>query len=272
MEENQETNDVVETNVEATQETSSDKPDGYEQVDFATASPEQLQARFNRIYGQTKSFQKLASEQARVIEELQQSQNQVISHLNEKETQQTEAQLRAQLKEAHENGDTNAALAAQEKLMDLKVAKLAKAQQPQPKQSASNENSYFEGREVVDAWQNETDERGQSLRPWASEGHPDFAAAEALSLAYFSNPAYAHLSTEQKLAAIDKRFGVAKAPVSQSVMSSRLTSQPRTNKITLSPKAQEIAIRTRIAGPGKSNDEHIAAYAKLFKSTNGGRK
>ncbi len=90
----------------------------------------------------------------------------------------------------------------------------------------------------------------------------------------FSSARYAHLTIDQKLAEVDKRMGVSKPAARQNVLAGNLTSARKSPKVSLSPKQEQIAIRTKFGGPkAKSDAEHLEAYRKQIEATkrNGAR-
>lgn len=268
-----------------------------EWVDPNIDPPEKVKERLDFLYGKVKKtermeseWKKLAADQARVIEELQNGVGQVVNHLQQKNYADTEAQLEDQMVSALQTGDTRAYTTAQNKLIDIKTEKrLAQIRQPAQQQQQQNNprlnsasqigNASYEAGEIgyedktsIEAWQTERDERGGNLRPWAqnsgSEDDPDPDYTKALLIArkVFTAGEFGHLSTTQKLAEIDKRMGVKKPTGGQNVMGGTLTSKPRSGRITLSPQIEKMAIRTKFGGPkAKSDADHIDAYRKQIE-------
>jgi hypothetical protein len=188
------------------------------------------------------------------------------------------------LKQAYEEGNTDAIIAAQDKLAEIKAEKkLAENQKKQPKQKPQTQDrmprsAYEAGQEEVregnmsqedlhllSAWESEKDDGGKLLRPWAHGGHPDYEAAYMEAAVVFNSGKFAHLSTEQKLSEVDKRLGLQKRTSQQNVMGGGLTQTRKTNKVALTPKQQEIAIKSRYGGAGKSDAEHLEAYRKQIE-------
>lgn len=262
-----------------------DRPAGYEPIDPKTATPEETQERINYLYGQVKhserekrEMKQILAEQSRLIGELSQGQQAVVTHLQEKTFTDTEATLRAQMKAAWEKGDNDAYFSLQDKLDDIRIEKkLATKAQPQQQaqqpQQPRNAVQYAQQAQdtgelspaefaATNAWQNERDASGNLVRPWAFGNDPNHEGALREAAAVFNNPRYSNLTYEQKLDEVDKRMGVAKRSGGQTVMGANLTSPAKQTKLTLTPKQQEIAIKTKYAGAGKTDAEHLEAYRK----------
>jgi hypothetical protein len=267
------------------------RPAGYEPVDPATASPEQVQQRIDYLYRQVREGQKETNHyktmMAQKIDELVGGLGTVVNHIQDKTFTDTEASLNQQIRTAFESGDTTAFLAAQEKLIDLKAEKkfgsLSKKETPkeQPQQYQPQGGGLSpEDSAVIESWQAETDEAGMPLRPWAinrgTETRPDtqYLAALAEANAVINSPRFANLSMAEKMAEVDRRMGV-KPTSRQNVMGGGLTSGRKSAKIMLSPDAERLAVRMKMGGPNaKSDADHIAAYikAKEASTQKGARK
>lgn len=282
------------------EERTSDKPAGYNPVDVATASPDEIKDRLDYLYKQVKptqrelkEYKQIAADQSKLIEELQSGQHAIIDHLQTDANTKAEAILRQQMQEFLETGNTQAYVDAHEKLTELKIKKSQPKTQP-PKTETQKQayagatqvgNEAFERGEIsqdderyVEQYQIEKDENGRSLRPWtvnksSDPNNPDPEFMEGLieARAVFTNKRYESWTMEQKLAELDKRMGVVRPTGGQSVMGGNLTQRPKNTKITLSPKQQEIALRTKYAGPKKSDADHLEAYRKQIEKVKGAR-
>lgn len=278
---------VAESPAQQSQETSS-RPAGYDPVDPVTASPEEVQQRINYLYRQVREGQKETNHyktmMAQKIDELVGGLGTVVNHIQDKTFSDTEASLTQQIRTAFESGDVNAMLAAQTKLTDLKVEQKIgkhlpqKQQQVQQPQYQQYEESSLSPQDeaVVSAWQDETDESGTPLRPWAknrgTEAKPDtqYLAALAEAAAVINSPRFANLSMAEKMAEVDRRMGVKSNP-RQSVMGGSLTNGRKSAKINLSPEAERIAVRMKFGGPNaKSDADHISAYLKAKENAQKG--
>lgn len=271
------------------QQPANNKPAGYYPIDFATATPDQVKERYDYIYRQVKDGERerretnrVLKEQSRLIDELSSGMGQVVNHIQENTFDNTEATLKANMRAAYEAGNTDAYLEAQDKLDELRLEKkLAERDrkaipQPQQKQVAQPQNDPMintDESRVINDWQSERDESGVLLRPWAHNKSTDpnspdqeFLYGLAETRAVFQNPRFADLSIHQKIAEVDRRMGVKKPGSGQSVMGGGLTTNRKSSKITLTPKQQEIAIKTRFGGPkAKSDTDHLEAYRKQIE-------
>lgn len=258
------------------------KPAGYDPVDPATSSPEQVQERLNYLYGQVKhsdrekkEMRNILREQSELLSQLSASQNAVVDHLQNKNITETESSLKQQMQAAWEKGDNNLYFQIQDKLDDLRIdKKMAARQKTEPQQSQPrNAVQYAEQAQgtgeltqaefdTTKAWQDETDNNGNLVRPWAFGTDSNHRAALEEARAVFNNPRFANLSYEAKLQEVDKRMGTSVRTGGQQVMGANLTTPTKQTKLTLTPKQQEIALKTKYAGSGKTDAEHLEAYRK----------
>jgi len=259
-----------------------DKPAGYAPVDIESASPEEIKQRIDYLFRQVKDgqrekseYRRLVEDQGRKLDELTNGFGQVVDHLSNKSYGTQESQLRAEMQQKFEAGDTQGYLAAQEKLIEIKSEKKAQknAPKPQPKQTQVQEESVITPDEerYVDAWQQES-VGGQTIRPWAQENHPDFPVAFAETQAVFTSPRYANMTIQQKMSEIDRRMGLKNPTGGQTVMGGNLTGRSKGQKLVLSDRAREIAVKTKFAGPKASDAEHIEKYRKQLEQVKKGQR
>lgn len=273
---------------ESTENKDGERPAGYLPVDPKTASPEQVQDRLNYLYRQVKDngkalgqYRNIAQQQSQQINELMNGVGQVVDHLSAKSAAENENTIRQNMNAAFERGDTRVYLSEQEKLIDLKTQQKAPKQQNQTRQQAyagtaaqvaqESEMSHDE-KSLVSAWQEETDERGNSIRPWTktenpNDPDPDFLKAMAIAKRVWDrNP---NRSVKENLADVDKQMGLPSRSGGQNVMGGSLTTPAKKSKMTLSPNQERIAIKTKFgANKGaKSDPEYISAYRKQLEVT-----
>lgn len=283
-------NETVETTAETSTETKprSEKPAGYEPIDPHTATPEQTKQRLDYLYSQVKRSERqeremkgLLEQQSRIINELSEGQKAVVGHLTQKSFADGKQQLQQQMQEAWKKQDNRAYIEAQNKLMDLQVEERLAARQPQqnpqpqnqrPQNAAEIANRAMQTGEInpeayrtTETWQNERDDVGNLVRPWAFDSDPRYRAAFLEAQSVMTNPRYENLSYEQKLEEIDRRMGTQKRTVSQSVMGGSLTKPAKSAKLQLTPKQREIALKTQYAGKGKSEQEHLDKYRQQIE-------
>lgn len=280
---------------------------GYLPVDLSHLPDEQrkpIEDRINYMFRQVKDqgrtlgqYRSVAEQQAAMIEELRNGTAQIVNHLTERNFEETESGLMQQLMDAQASGDTKAFLEANNKLVDLKVRKATAPKQEQPKpqekqyrsateiakESAEGGTLSQEEYRVVDAWQNQRDQNGQLLRPWAHTNDvmsdKTYQAVVAEAQAVFNNPRFSSLSIDQRLAEVDRRMGLSRsnnATNGQAVMGGNLTNSRKSATIRLSPEQEKIAIRMNV-GAKKSDKprtdaEKISAYIEQMKVHSNGSK
>lgn len=276
-------NATVADGAQTVSSTNSDRPAGYAPVDPATASPEQVKERLDYLYGQVKhtgrenrEMQNLLRDQSRIINELSEGQRAVVNHLTEKSFVDNEEHLTRQMQEAWQRQDNKAYIDAQNKLLDMRIQQRVQANQPQVRQQQNNQmpanaaeiaNRAVQTGEInhdeyraTESWQNEKNDNGDLVRPWAYASDPAYQAALLESRSVLSNPRFANLSYQQKLEEIDRRMGVQKRTVSQNVIGGSLTKPGKGAKLQLSDQQRKIAIKTQYAGKGKSEADHLEKY------------
>ena len=246
-------------------------------------------------------WRQTAAEQSRLIEELTGGLGGVVNHIQQERIASTEMMLQQRMQSAWESGDTKNYVEAQNQLMDLKVQQRL-AQQEKPEQKTQTQKQAFAGVPVsgqkfaeeayndgdlepqehalVQAWSSEKNESGQPLRPWTASRNPENPTSDPLyrraliemAAVFDESSPYSQLPMEKKLEELDRRMGVQKSAPQQSVLGANLTTRGKSTKMSLSPKQQEIATRTRFAGPGKSEAEHIEAYRRQLETVRKGTK
>lgn len=280
----------------------SEKPAGYNPVDVETASPDEIKERLDYLYKQVKptqrelkEYKQIAADQSKLIQDLQSGMYAVVDHLQSDAAGKAEATLRQQMQQFLETGDLASYTDANEKLINMMIKKNQPKAQPQQKNETQKQayagakqiaGGAFQADEIsadderyVEQYQLEKDESGRPLRPWTvnksndpNNPDPEFMEGLIEARAVFTNKRYANWTMEQKLTELDKRMGVVKSSGGQSVMGGNLTTRGKTSKITLSPKQQEIALRTKYAGPKKSDADHLEAYRKQIEKVKGAKR
>lgn len=275
------------------------KPAGYDPVDLSTL-PEEVRApledRLKYLYRQVKDnernareFKNIARDQSSVIEELRASVGTVVNHITTKQFADKEAQLEEAMQKAFDEGDQKAYVKAQKDLIKFQTDKSLQAQPKEqvrqnlgtPAQNARQlaQEAEADGEftpqdtQYMQAWAEETNERGDLIRPWTvnpdpNDPDPDFVKAAMLADKFYKqNPG---ASIQQVTAYVDQKMGIAK-PQGQSVMGGNLTTPKKSNTLKLTPKQEEIAIRTKYGSNkgAKTNAEYIAAYREQLKSVKG---
>jgi hypothetical protein len=270
------------------------KPTGYDPVDLSTLPDEirkPLEDRINYLYRQTKTNEKavreyrsVTADQSKLIDELRQNVGQVVHHIQTEQTSEKEAQLQAEMEKAFSEGDIKAFTKAQTALVSFHAKQNAPKQEVrqnlgQPAQNArqvaqeavqDGEISHQDA-QYMEAWAAETDERGQSIRPWTVNPDPNFPDPDFVKAAMLADQFYQKnpgATIQQVTSFVDQKMGV-KRNAAQTVMGGNLTTPRKSARVNITPKQQEIAVRTKFGGPGKSDAEHIEAYRKQIESTKG---
>jgi hypothetical protein len=264
------------------------RPPGYDPVDLSGLPDDvrkPLEDRFKYMYGQIKGnqrtldqFRGIAKSQSEQIEQLMNGFGKVTEHLHDTTLAQTESELIKQRNAAFEAGDNKTYMEAQDKLDEIRLekklsSKQKTAPQKQPERPAPIDNTAFtmtsDDQRVLDAWQDEKDESGNPMRPWTHaryENDQQYLDALGEVMTVMRSPRFANKSMAEKLAEVDKRMGVAKRTMATNVMGANLTGNRKTTKVILNPNQERLALKTKFAGPGKSDAEHLDAYRKQLET------
>lgn len=289
-----ELHDSNENNETPSSQTDDSKPDGWQQVEF---TPEQQQ-RFDRLYKQTKEnqrivseYRKIAKEQSQVIANLERGQQQIVSHIQQDDYSRAEVNLKAQRDAAFTKGDLASFNAANDQLTKINAQRIYddSVRKNQPQQQVQQnfqptpqdlvDNAVEQGEishddvNVYKSWASQTDQNGNSLRPWLNTSDMRNHSAAIEGQAVFNNPSFANKSFAEKLNEIDRRMGMANRQNGQSVLGGgrNLTTPRQGSNIKLSPQIEKVAVRTKFAGPGKSDAQHIEAYKTQMAKVRGAK-
>lgn len=269
-------NDNANKDVAATPSTKNDKPAGYDPIDVENLPPE-VKQRIDYLYSQVKDnkrtmseYRRITSDQSKLLNDLQSGVGMMVNHLQDKTFSETEATLTAQRNAAYEAGDNKAYHEAQDKLDDLRLEKkLAAKNKPAKSQSEPAKQSTApadyddpETESYVDSWQSEKTESGELLRPWSYANHQRYREALIETEAVMKNPRWESKSMQEKLSEVDRRMGLAKSTSKQNVIGGGFTGSRKTTNVSLTPRQEQIAIRTKLGGSKASDAEHIAAMRK----------
>lgn len=273
-----------------------DRPAGYDPVALDDLPPEkqkEIDNRINYLYKQVKDnernsreFKTIMAQQSALIDELTNGVGQVVNHLHGRQVAETEASIMQEMQTAWESGDNKTYMEKQSKLLDLKMQQ---RQQPQQRQGNQTQAQAYAGvkqvaaqaeaegsissddTRLVSAWQEETDDRGQPLRPWAktddpNDPDPDFIKALTVAKRVWEkNP---HKTARENLAEVDRIMGTKQNSGGQNVMGGGLNTPGKKSTIRLTPSQERIAVKTKFgANKGaKSDSEYITAYRKQIES------
>lgn len=273
------------------------KPAGFDPVELN----KEQQERFNRVYGNMKKYENKFKDQEQAnqilidrLNELQNGQQQIVSHLQVGDFQEAENTLKAQRDVAWREGKVELYNEANDKLAELKAQKIAqkflserdqktqKIQQvvPLPQRQISGDDAInnavqtgvvtSDEANIYRSWMNQRDPNGNSLRPWVNSGDIRNSKAALIGRAVFEDPDNAGKSFAEKLKEIDKMMGVQPMQTNgQNVLGNgNLTRGKQTNNIKLSPEIERIAIRTKFGGPkAKSDQDHIDAWKRAAQKS-----
>jgi len=270
--------------------------------DFVEFDKPEQQKKFNKLYKDYKNLEKetyeiknIAAQQFQYIEELRKSQESIVNHINNEDYTKAEKELRAAKKEARDRGDWDYADQVDDKLIEIKAAKLLKSQQPEkPKEQAPQQRQAMSGDEIIraavakgvideddadayKAWANEKDDRGNLVRPWVNANDARSMQANRVGQAVWSSPALEGRGIQDKLSEIDRLMGVEnrRAQQTQNVMGANLTPQNKSvnnQRVNVSDDIARLAVRTKFAGndPKLTDKDHVDAYRKQLEKR--GRK
>lgn len=152
-------------------------------TDWVEIEDPKLKARFNRLYRHTKEANERAEKTERQISllaeqntKLQKALETIAGGMRDKEMQAELATLKKDAKEALATGDTEAFMEANERLLEMKQSAKKEAEAPAPAEPAISQTEM----QVINAWQQQKDDEGEPLRPWAMPNHPEFASTQDL--------------------------------------------------------------------------------------------
>lgn len=223
---------------------------------FVEMTPE-VQERFNKIYGYMKEYEE-KYENLRKHNEILEMSLQKINETQERSSTETAmAQVRKDMKEAFENGETERYLQLSETLSDLKAeAKIREVLPKQEKEVAAQQvqptpykNLKFDNNDVarIDSWALERGEDGQLLRPWAND---DQRTVEALEFADYLKSKDPAMPLDDLLAKVERHMMASSpkpapkkvVPVGAAAVLSGDLQKPQNNaKVQLTDAQRQIA-------------------------------
>lgn len=233
--------------------------------------PDEIEARFKRIYGNLKATQ-------RDNEKLFAANQRLIDRLDQLEQSQAQRQATGQmgdLKAAYANAlataDYQRAADIQEQMLELKTAAkdagvkvpdpVAQPQPTEPELDLSQQETA-----TVVAWGSAVDDNGQPLRPWANPAHPKFQRFRATLQAVTNDPDFAGGTLTSILGEVDKMMGsspargAAASPVLNSASDASIKG---TRALALTDSEKRAAVRMfQYTGVVKTEDEAHNLYRK----------
>lgn len=250
------------SDVQEQEQTSSSPENQEEGKEFVELSPEQ-QARFNRIYGHSKQWERIAEDLAKEKKELWDRIEKLESFQTERDTNDRLTKLRAAEKEAMEAGEYDRAGEIRDQITDAKVdAKVPKEKPPEKQESAEEQWLTPERAQRIETWAGEKDEKGELLRPWADPSHDDHQTAlTTIQVLVNKNPG---IELDELLEKADKVLGKVTKRTSAAVLSSGSDVRPREKKTSLTADEKLVARKMYSALSAKEAEERYAkAKARL---------
>lgn len=194
---------------EAPQEDAEDEQESAPAGTKAVEMDQETQARFNRIYGNMKQYE-------RVVDKMGKENKMLIDRINELETKFVDkdvkdeiTSLKEQKREALEMGEIDRVLEIDDQILE---ARLKAQKEPPPKeepdpQVIADEWMTPERKTALESWAIETDEGGQFRRPWANPAHPDHPKAVKVAQAVVEDPNFDGDDITAILAEVDRKMG-----------------------------------------------------------------
>lgn len=216
--------------------------DAKKRVEFST--PEQ-QKKFNDIYKQVK----MSDSRNKMLMDAIEKQNQIIEELqgrfNQTDHAEAERVLNSRLREAREMGDDEKADKILQEIIDFKAEAKFK-QLTKPKEEKKQPKDYDPDVETVVSFAQETDDRGNLLRPWIAQDHPQHQNAMKLAsaIAISVNAEYGYVDIPEVMKRMDESLKQKPKPLSNNrapdPMRGNLTSSTSRSKVNISSKEAEV--------------------------------
>lgn len=178
--------------------------------DFAEMTPEQ-QARFDRIYGQMKEYERIAGRSAQALAELHRKLEAAEARQAQESLGKHEADLKAKIADANARGAYDEAADLTGKLAQHEAAKIIPKVAPQPAAAEPAADALTrEEYARVSEWAAEVSD-GDFVRPWARPGHPRQEQALTLANDLMAKPGWRVRGLDALLAEVDRRMAPARS-------------------------------------------------------------
>ncbi len=246
------------------------KPEGFEPVDVSHLPEEDqdnIQARFDRLYGQVKMSDRRNKAMESVLLEQQKALVDISQKLTETERTTAKKSIEDGIRMAEEFGDMPKANQLRQSLIEMNMEeKLQAALAKKQPNNYSPENVLdTQMAEVTDPYENayltqamaERAPDGNYMRPWAQRGHPDLQVALQEAEVIWTSPKFANKTVEEKMKELDRRMGTPQRKQGSSVLSGG-GNQKTQQGAQLTPAEQQVAVRLYSKLP---SDQAIAKYA-----------
>jgi len=240
------------------------KSKGTEFVDL----PPEVSARFKRIYGNMKGYERQIGMLAQQNQKLEAELTRLKSEASSKAQGEQVQALKGKLKTAMTTGDYDQMAEVTEEIAEIKAEqkKQAALAEAKPKPQAPQPQSALSKEEVdsVAAWQGEKDDSGKPLRPWAVKGHPKHATAVRLIQTVAEDPDFADEPIEKILAEVDRMMGVQKAaPVAEPEAEEEAPAPKR----SIAPPTGRAEMKPQREVPTRLSNDAMRIAEKMFMGT-----
>lgn len=249
-----------------------DDHDGKEFVKFS--SPEE-EARFKRIYGNMKQYERvvdqLTKDQKALIERLEKYENAKVQEKTDEEI----AALKAEKREALSAGNFERVEEIDDELLERKLADKIKVK-PEPKaapktpEEINAEYPWFtpERQNKYIAWARETTTDGELKRPWANPGHPLHQQVVENATYVINKPENINATDEEIMAQVDKLMGIdnpadrpGRRAVAGAVLSDDGNVRPKNKGSFVMTEDMKLIARKM----GMTNEQYAKAHQKWSK-------
>ena len=203
-EENKTGTEEVTVPVEETKE--EQKETGKQFVEF---TPEQ-EARFKRVYGHMKEYERNLMKLAQQNGELMGKLEEMESKYSAKDTGDRLTALKADKKAAYESGNIDRVIEIDDQIMELKSAKPERKEEKPKALKEAEEWLTPERKVALDSWANEQDKEGNQVRPWAAPSHPKHKRLIEMAAGVMNDPDFTREPLEKVLEEVDRLMGLDK--------------------------------------------------------------
>lgn len=199
----------AETKAEQAQETRTKEEDGKE---FAEFGDPKVEARFKRIYGHMKQYERSLEQAARDNAALAAKLEALETAHSKRETDSTLENLKQERKKAYEAQDFDRIAE-----LDIHLARvLAERKESKPEPVAPSPAAQPGWEAEYEEWANEVDDDGNYVRPWAlSKRHPLFEKSARITTEILNDPKFSGATIVEILPEIDARMSREVKPKSK---------------------------------------------------------
>jgi hypothetical protein len=240
---------VTEQQEEGQEQVAPTQQDDFDPKERVDITDPKVQRKFNDIYKQMKMSDARNKMLTDIVEKLDKQNKELASRFEQTDHAEAERILTSRLKEARESGDEDRADKILQEIIDFRVdSKLKKVEPKAPvvQQPVIDDADV----QTVISLAEETDVRGNLLRPWISDKHPAHKNAMKLAgaLAIEVNAEFGYVDVGEVMKRMDDAMKPKATPQGNSrapdPMRGNLTNNPAKGKLKLS--SQELAIAQKL--------------------------